>query len=194
MARLLKSLILATLWVFILSASARALDPNQPASSFVSTNFTTDQGLPGSVVGQVVQTQEGFLWMNINGIDLARFDGKSFHLFDLPPVWSLAVAPDGALWVGGLQHLTRIPSSNFNQFTFAEATNYHPGPGKASDVTVLHFTRNGVLWVGTSAGLLRYDGNQFLPVGPRVLIRKIDEAPDGNLLVICSDGFFEFKG
>ncbi|HKV36366.1 MAG TPA: two-component regulator propeller domain-containing protein [Pyrinomonadaceae bacterium] len=195
MARLPKSLILATLWVFMLSVSAHALDPNQPASSFISANFNTGEGLPGSVVGAVVQTQDGFLWMNINGIDLARFDGKSFHLIeDLPPVWSLAVAPDGALWVGGLQHLTRIPASNLNQFTFAESTTYHPGPGKASDATALRFTRNGVLWVGTSAGLFRYDGNQFVPVGPRALIRNIEEAPDGNLLVICSDGFFEFKG
>lgn len=194
MARPLKSLILATFWVFVLTAPARALDPNQPATSFISAHITTDQGLPGSVVGQVVQTQEGFLWLNINGIDLARFDGKSFYLFDLPPVWSLAVAPDGALWVGGLQHLTRIPASSLNQFTFTDSTIYHPGPGKASDVTVLRFTRSGVLWLGTSAGLFRYDGNQFIPVGPRVLIRKIEEAPDGNLLVISTEGFMELKG
>ena len=195
MARLAKSLILATLWVFMSSVSARALDPNQPVSSFLRTHFTTDAGLPGSVVGRVVQTQDGFLWMNINGIDLARFDGKSFHLLEgLPPVWSLAVAPNGDLWVGGLQHLTRIPSSSLNQFTFTESTTYHPGPGKASDATFLRFTSNGVLWVGTSAGLFRYEGDQFVPVGPRVLIRNIDEAPNGNLLVIAEGGFMEFKG
>lgn len=195
MARLLKSLTLATLWVFMLSAPARALDPNQPASSFIPTHFTTDQGLPGSVVGTMVQTQDGFLWMVINGIDVARFDGKNFHLFaNIPPVWSLAVGPDGDLWIGGLQHLTRISSSRLNQSTFAESTIYHPGPGKASDVSFLRFARNGVLWVGTSAGLFRYDGNQFIPLGPRVLIRNIIEAPDGNLLVISTDGFMEIKG
>lgn len=195
MARPLKSLILATLWVFMLSASTRALDPNQPASSYLRTHFATEAGLPGSVVGQVVQTPDGFLWMIINGIDVARFDGKNFHLFaNTPPVWSLAVGPDGDLWIGGLQHLTRIHSSRLNQSTFAESTIYHPGPGKASDVSFLRFARNGVLWVGTSAGLFRYDGNQFIPLGPRSLIRNIIETPDGNLLVISNDGFMEIKG
>jgi signal transduction histidine kinase/ligand-binding sensor domain-containing protein len=186
--------VLATLSVFIFTIPAAALDPNQPASGFIKTHITTDNGLPASVVGPIVQTQDGFLWMVINGIDLVRFDGKNFHVLDLPPTWSLAVAPNGDLWAGGLQHLTRIPAASLNQFTLAESTTYHPGPGKASDVPVLRFTKNGVLWLGTSAGLFRYDGNQFVPVGPRVLIRKIDEAPDGNLLVMTKDEFIEFKG
>ncbi|HEX5888938.1 MAG TPA: two-component regulator propeller domain-containing protein, partial [Pyrinomonadaceae bacterium] len=115
-------------------------------------------------------------------------------VFDTPIVWSLAVAPDGALWVGGLQHFVRVPPSSFNQFKLADAVSYHPGPGKANDVTFIRFTRNGVMWIGTSAGLFRYEGGQFVPVGPRVLIRYIDEAPDGNLLVINTQGFMELKG
>lgn len=189
-----RCLVLATLCVFLLGVSVRALDPNQPASSFLRTHFTTDDGLSGSVVDQIVQTQDGFLWLVINGINLARFDGKSFHLFDKPLAWSLAVAPNGDLWVGTLQDLRHIPASSLNQFTITESTSYHPGPGKESDIVFLRFTRNGVLWVATSGGLFRYDGDQFVPVGPRVLTRNIDEAPDGNLLVINKDGFMELKG
>ena len=184
----------AALWLLTLVVPARALDPNQPASSFIRTHFTTDKGLPGTVVGQMVQTQDGFLWMIINGIDLCRFDGKNFYIFDKPPSWTLAVGPDGDLWVGGLQDLRRIRVSNFNQFTLTDSTSYHPRPGLESDVTVLRFTRNGVLWVGTSGGLFRYEGDQFVPVGPRVLTYNIDETPDGNLLVINKEGFMELKG
>jgi len=194
MARLLKSLMLATLWVFISGVPARASDPVPPASSLLRAHFTIEEGLPGSVVGQMVQTHDGFLWLVINGVQLARFDGKSFHMFETPVVWSLAVAPNGDLWVGGLQHLIRVPSSSFNQSTLAEAVSYHPGPGKANDVPVIRFTRNGVMWIGTSAGLFRYEGDQFVPVGPRVLTRYIDEAPDGNLLVITAQGFMELNG
>ena len=164
-------LILATL---CLSVSARALDPYQPAGSFISTHFATDDGLPGSVVDQVVQTQDGFLWVVTNGIDLARFDGKSFRLFDKPNSWTLAVGPDGDLWVGGLQNLRRIRPSSFNQSTLTETTYYQPGPGPESNVTFLRFTRNGVLWIATSGGMFRYEGDRFIPVGPRVLTRYIE--------------------
>jgi signal transduction histidine kinase/ligand-binding sensor domain-containing protein len=184
-------LILVTLW---LSVSVHALDPNQPASSLISTHFTTDDGLPGSVVDRIVQTQDGFLWLVINGIVLARFDGKNYQLFDKPNSWSLAVGPDGDLWVGGLQNLRRIRPSSFKESILTETTYYHPGPGKQSDVTFLRFAKNGVLWIATAGGLFRYEGDQFIPVGPRVLTRSIEEAPDGNLLVINKDGFMELNG
>ena len=91
---------LATLWVLMSGVPARALDPNQPASSFLRTHFTTDDGLPGAVVDQIAQTHDGFLWLIINGNNLARFDGKSFYLFAKPRPRTLALAPDGDLWVG----------------------------------------------------------------------------------------------
>ena len=190
----IRYLALATLWLLTSGVPARALDPNQPASSFIRTHFTTDDGLPGSVVDHIVQTQDGFLWLITNSFDLVRFDGKNFHLFDKPPSWTLAVAPDGDLWVGGLQDLRRIRPSNFNQFTLTDSTSYHPGPAIESDVTALRFTRNGVLWLGTSGGLFLYEGDQFVPVGPRVLTYNINEAPDGHLLVINKDGFMELNG
>jgi signal transduction histidine kinase/ligand-binding sensor domain-containing protein len=174
---------------------ARALDPNQPASSFIRTHFTTDDGLPGSVVDHIVQTQDGFLWLITNSSDLVRFDGKSFHLFEKkPPSWTFAVGPDGDLWVGGLQELRRIRASNFNQSTLDGSIFYHPGPGVENDVTVIRFTRNGVMWVGTSGGLFRYEGDKFIPVGPRALTYNINEAPDGHLLVINKEGFMELNG
>src|SRR5678816_2054524 len=46
-------LALATLWFLTLAVPARALDPDQPASSYIRTHFTTDDGLPGTVVGQM---------------------------------------------------------------------------------------------------------------------------------------------
>jgi hypothetical protein len=42
-------LLLAAFWVLLLNVSVRALDPNSPASSFLRTHFTTDDGLPGAV-------------------------------------------------------------------------------------------------------------------------------------------------
>jgi ligand-binding sensor domain-containing protein/signal transduction histidine kinase len=193
-ANKIKCLVLATLWFLVLSVPALALDPNQPVNSFLRTHFTTDDGLPGAVVDQIAQTQDGFLWLVTNGANLVRLDGKTFYLFEKYRRGTLAVAPDGDLWVGSPEELIRIPSANLNQFALTGSISYHPGSGKASQITCLRFSKSGVLWAGTADGLFRLEGDHFLAVGPRVATRQIEEAPDGNLLVITEDGFAEFAG
>src|SRR5215207_312138 len=186
-------LLLFTFWVLMSGVPVRALHPNQPASSFLITHFTTDNGLPATVVDHIEQTKDGFLWLIVNNTNLVRFDGKNFHRFDQPRATTLTVAPDGDLWAGTTEGLFRIPSSNFNYFKFTGLVSYHPGPGKANDINCLRFT-SGVLWVGTSDGLFRYEHDQFVAVGPRIATHQIQEAPDGHLLVMNADGFMELAG
>jgi ligand-binding sensor domain-containing protein/signal transduction histidine kinase len=192
--RVVKSLILAILWVLMSGAPVRALDPNQPVNSFLRTHFTADEGLPGAVVGEITQTQDGFLWLITNGSFLTRFDGKNFTGFKNPRAATLAVAPDGDLWLGTDEGLISIPSSSFTQFTFSGLTTYQPGAGKASKIVCLRFSRSGVLWVGTADGLFRYDKDQFVAVGPRVSTHNLREAPDGHLFVFNDEGFMELAG
>ena len=190
----LRCLALASLSILILGGPTAALDPNQPPSSFIRTHFTADEGLPGGVVDLIAQTRDGFLWFISNANFLNRFDGKNFYDFKSPRATTLAVAPDGDLWAGTDDGLVRIPSSSFNQFTLSGLATYHPGPDKASQITVLFFSKNGTLWVGTAAGLFRFEREQFVAVGPRGLIQRIKEAPDGHLLVIDNQGFTELAG
>src|ERR1700754_1994111 len=42
---------------------AHALDPNQPATSYLRTTFTVEDGLSSNVVNAIVQTRNGFLWI-----------------------------------------------------------------------------------------------------------------------------------
>lgn len=175
------------------SGPVGAVDADQPPSDLLRTHFTTDDSLPGSVAENMVQTHDGFLWLIINGNNLVRFDGKAFSTFSNPRPNVLAVAPDGDLWVGTVQELIRVPASSFNQFTLTGLVSYRPVPGKASHVTCLRFDRSGKLWVGTTRGLFRYDGGeQFTPLGPRVATRKIQEAPDGHILVSTEKGLIEY--
>src|SRR6185369_8061301 len=186
--------LLATLFVIVSVVSARAVDPNQPDSNYLRTHFSSDNGLPAPVVDQTVQTKDGFLWLILNGNNLIRFDGKNYYRFHQPRPTTMAAAPDGDLWVGSDEGLIRIPSSNLNQVTFSNLVSYHPAPGPASRITCLRFSRAGVLLVGTAAGLFRYEGNQFVAVGPRVSISQIEEAPNGNLLFTTEQGFMELAG
>jgi len=193
-ANKIRDLVLATLWVFVLGVSARALDPNQPASSFLRTHFSYDNGLPGAVVDQVGQTKDGFLWLIISGGAVSRFDGKNFYTFDKPRPRTLAVSPDGDLWLGAVDGLVRVPAVDLSQFTFNGATSYQPGPGKATRILCIRFSSTGVMWVGTDDGLFRYDNDRFVAVGPRVSTHRIQEAPDGHLLAINAQGFIELAG
>lgn len=190
----IRCMVLAMLGVLMSGVGIRALDPSLPIKSFLRTHFTTDDGLPGGVVDEIGQTPDGFLWLITNANNLVRFDGKRFYYFDKPRPRTLAVAPDGDLWVGTNEELIRIPSSNFKQSVITELIPFHPGPGKASQINCLRFSRSGVLWVGTGDGLYRYDGDQFLAVGPRSPTRQIQEAPDGHILVSTEEGFVQLDG
>jgi ligand-binding sensor domain-containing protein len=116
--------VLVTLWFLVLSVPALALDLNQPATGFLRTHFSTDDGLPGGIVDQIAQTKDGFLWLATNGTHLIRFDGKTYYQFEIRAD-ARAIAPDGDLWVGTKEGLVHIPSSNFNQFALTGSVTYH---------------------------------------------------------------------
>src|SRR5258706_7471863 len=107
-----------------------ALDPSQPLGSYIRTRFGNENGLPANVVDDIVQSQDGFLWIVVTGSPLVRFDGRRFTYFDQPQtVKTLALSPDGDLWVGTRDHLEQIPAASLTQFGRLPAISYHPGTG-----------------------------------------------------------------
>jgi ligand-binding sensor domain-containing protein len=61
----------------LVTKSAHAVDPKQPATSYIRTTFTVEDGLSSNVVNAVIQTRDGFLWIGTDaGLD--RFDGRHF--------------------------------------------------------------------------------------------------------------------
>jgi len=171
-----------------------ALEPGQPFSSYLRTRFSNEDGLPSSVVHDIVQSQDGFLWLTVGSDTLTRFDGTHFTEISYPRAHVLAIAPDGALWVGTDGGLERTAATALNQFDRLPATLYHPGPGLGSRIICLRFSRSGTLWVGTAGGLYRFERGGFSSVIPRLGIYRIEEASNGHLLVITSEGFMECDG
>ncbi len=133
-------------------------------------------------------------WLGAGSETLTRFDGRNFTKIPFPRARVLAMAPDGGLWVGTDGGLARIAATAFNQSGPLPATQYHPGPGLGSRIICLHFSRSGILWVGTGDGLYRFEHGGFSPVIPRTGIYRIEETSRGHLLVITSEGFVEWDG
>lgn len=78
-ARLLKYVLrFSRLVLYILAMrSGLALDPHQPANTYLRADFTIEDGLPDNTVNAILQTRNGFLWVGTDG-GLARFDGERF--------------------------------------------------------------------------------------------------------------------
>jgi signal transduction histidine kinase/ligand-binding sensor domain-containing protein len=175
-----------------------AQDPSQPSNGYLRTHVTLEAGIKGGVIDEIAQSQDGFLWLRSDGSWLTRFDGRHFNWFDSPRrVRTMAVAPNGDLWVGTADDLERIPAAALNQFGRLPATSYHPssaGPGAANQINCLRFSRSGDLWVGTADGLFRFHDGQFRPMLPGIEVLRMNEAPGGRLLAITVQGFVEWDG
>jgi signal transduction histidine kinase/ligand-binding sensor domain-containing protein len=180
-------------------ALAQAPDRPQAENGYVSRNFTVEDGLLSNQVETMLQTRDGFLWVGTPE-GLFRFDGRHFtHIKFLPEdspilVSALAQAPDGALWVGTRGGLARIAGGGSGDVGRIVSTVYHTGSGDADWVQCVHFSRNGDLWVGTLTGFYRFAHGQFLTIIPKLWTSRIEEASNGHLLVITSQGFVEWDG
>src|SRR5258707_293173 len=124
MQRKLKFQSTAVCAVVIMIATCRglALDPSQPASSYLRKNFTIEDGLPANEVHAILQTQNGLLWLG-----LARIPSAALDHFDraLVTMYHVGVSQSdqilcihrsraGTLWVGSGGGLYRFDRSNFS--------------------------------------------------------------------------------
>lgn len=182
------------------AACGLALDPAWSAARYLRKDFTVEDGLPDNVVNAIVQTRNGLLWVGTEA-GLASFDGEHFtpihFVRGVPadrPVSALAVTPDGGLWVGTNAGLVFIPSAALDHFNSALSRSYHVGPGLRDEITWLCVSHAGALWVGTNQGLYRMERGHFVPIIPGESIGRIEEASNGNLLIITGHGFVEWDG
>jgi signal transduction histidine kinase/ligand-binding sensor domain-containing protein len=192
-------LIAALILQMLIACQGLALDPRQPANSYLRADFTVEDGLPDNKVNAIIQTRNGFLWVGTDG-GLARFDGEHFTPIRFKtgvsreiPVNSLLTTPDGDLWVGTDAGLARIPGTALDHFDRSLVTMYHPGTGLSDQITFLHRSRDG-LWVGTSRGLYRLERGSFVSVMSDEWVSVIEESSSGHLLIVTGHGFVEWDG
>jgi ligand-binding sensor domain-containing protein len=149
------------------------------------TTFVEDDGLPDSETWSLAQGPDGAIWVATSG-GLGRWDGQSWTRFELgdennvgAQVRSIDVADDGTVWAGTFMGgVSGYREGGWT--TYRTPIEQDKGP-IANDVQVVHVDPRGVLWVGTRAGLSRFDGRAWSHFGP-------DDGLAGfDVLAIASD-------
>lgn|GEM_PF-868344 len=168
---------------------------------YIRTDFTVEDGLPDNVVNAIIQTENGLLWVGTQA-GLATFDGREFHPvnFEIPgapsqgAVQGLLLDSNGDLWVGGNAGLVLIPKAALDNPEPVSFRFFRLGKGKSDEVEAIYQARNGVLWVGTTHGLYRKDGGNFVSALQNISVSRLDETTDGNLLIVTNKSLLEYDG
>jgi signal transduction histidine kinase/ligand-binding sensor domain-containing protein len=126
--------------------------------------FRGKDGAPNGVRA-LAQTSDGFLWVGTE-TGLYRFDGVRFDAswnerLPSPSVWSLYADANGDLWIGYL-------FGGVSRLHQGELTYFPPGGIPSGAVRQFIKTPDGTLWVATTAGLARFDGERWIRVGTAV--------------------------
>jgi signal transduction histidine kinase/CheY-like chemotaxis protein/ligand-binding sensor domain-containing protein len=84
----------------------RGLDPAKQLDQYSHSVWTTQHGLPGEAIYQILQSPDGYLWLRTSA-GLVRFDGVRFVLMNVTvgnqplkePIDAIAKSPDGDLLI-----------------------------------------------------------------------------------------------
>ncbi len=167
-----------SLWVGFLDAGVAQLRDGK------FTVFGTPEGLSGNYDGNVLQAQDGTMWIGAddNGIDHLLPDGR-IEVWNqrkgLPnqAVYSLLQTRDGSLWVGYRRGtLARIQHGQVSIYHDPLAANY--------SVNSLLEDGEGTLWIGFEGrGLARFDRGKFHHLSDTGRVAALALATDGSLWV-----------
>lgn len=113
-------------------------------------------------VRRVFGDSAGQLWLGTNSDGVARYDGESLTWFGAAQGFpgqalrAIVEHPDGSLWFAHDAGVSRYEQGVFTNYTQAHGLS-------APDCWSLCCDREGVIWVGTLAGVCRLAGDRFVP-------------------------------
>jgi diguanylate cyclase (GGDEF)-like protein len=149
--------------------------------------------LPQTTVHAILQSRDGYLWVSTyEGV--VRMDGVSYEIVDRQStggglaangVLEMYEDATGAIWFGTfLGGVSRLAAGNW--------TKWGPEVGlEGQFVRAIRRAADGRIVVGTNSGLFRIEGDRAVRASDTFLngsVRRIIEAPDGDLLVGYEDG------
>jgi ligand-binding sensor domain-containing protein/signal transduction histidine kinase len=167
------------------------------SSGEVLKRFTAKDGLPSDDVFCLNEGRGGEMWACTNK-GLARWDGRSFHIFTtasgLPSnlIRDTCLAPDGTRWVAGFDFgLARSIGERYQPYSDSLIS-------PRETVTALHCNSDGSLWIGTSVGLAHLAGKASHKVTtqdglPDDAVSALAEGRDGSLWIGTNSGVSRYR-
>jgi signal transduction histidine kinase/ligand-binding sensor domain-containing protein/CheY-like chemotaxis protein len=142
--------------------------------------WQTAEGLPQNSVRAIVQTPEGYLWLataeglvRFDGVRLTVYNRASMPAFPTNNLDSLAVAADGALWIGFRRHgVGRLHAGHLDVWTTAQGLS-------GNETTALAATPDGSVWAATAG-----QGLNRLRDGKITVYRRAQGLPDDTCLAL----------
>jgi ligand-binding sensor domain-containing protein len=156
------------------------------------TYYTTEQGLPTDYVAVLEFDAQGALWIGTDAGVSVLADGTFRHYSTedglvRKGVRALLRDSDGSMWIGAI-------GGGLNRFKDGKLTAVPvAGIGPTSDVRGLHRDRAGHLWIATSEGLIRLEGERATIYGVEQgmssgRVFAVTEDARGNLWVATEKG------
>ena len=142
-----------------------ALDPDRRIDQYGHDFWTSQNGLPGESVYQILQGHDGYLWLRTSA-GLVRFDGVRFVLVNPvvgervvhEPIKAICVGADGDLLVRTLSRTLLYKAGVFVDYM-------PPAPLPDGDIRVLFESRRHEVFVGSDNYIYRIGHN-----GPRMML------------------------
>lgn len=175
------------------------MEPEQTmAQMFSLRNYTVDDGLAQSVIYDVQQDPNGFVWFStqdgisrFNGVKFENFSSEKGLITNLARV--IAFDSEGALWVGTDLGLSIMRGNHFESLSEINGR-------EINKIRTILKDRDGSMWIGTVGnGLFHFNGKQFIHFGTDEglldeRVYAIAQDLDGQIWIGTNSALFTFDG
>ncbi len=137
------------------------------------TTYTTKDGLAGNYVRCIYGDRHGRIWIGTNGGGVSCYDGTAFRNFTEKDglnnnrIYEILEDRAGNMWFSTLgAGVCRYDGKSFTAFGVDQGL-WNPSPSiDPANIHVQEFLedKDGILWLGCSGGLFRFDGQSFINV------------------------------
>jgi len=118
--------------------------------------------VPANFIACIIQDKAGNIWFGTFGGGLAKFDGKTWEVFNshnskLPSdiVYSLAADKNNSIWIGTLDGLANFDGSQWLVY------NKNNSKLPSNMIYSIAVDINNNKWIGTTKGLVKHFGNSW---------------------------------